>query len=157
MLKKLLAPQTCAECRICCLFDEDDKWETPVVTDETKNFITSVKPETEFIPHGNSALMKMNFSEADKLYHCPMLSEKGCTLGSEKPFDCRIWPFRIMKLNSSLVLTISPVCPSVIKTPLSDLVDFVNDGFAETVFAEAERSPDIVKDYIDGYPILAVR
>lgn len=157
MLKNILSPQTCAECRICCGFDDDDIWETPVISDETKMLISSTKPETEFLPYRNSSLMKMLPADEDGIYPCPMLSVEGCILGSEKPFDCRIWPFRVMKLESSLVLTVSPVCPHVPETPLSELMKFVADGFAEKVFSEAERSPDIVKDYIPGYPILAVK
>lgn len=157
MLKSLLSPLTCADCRICCVFDDEDIWETPVITEETKKIVSSALPETEFIPFKNSSLMKMRFYEADELYHCPMLSETGCILGAEKPFDCRIWPFRVMRLGERVTLTISPICPGMIKTPLADLMDFVNGGFADEVFAEAERNPDIVKDYIEGYPILAVK
>ena len=31
MLRNILSPETCAKCRICCIFDKYDVWETPVV------------------------------------------------------------------------------------------------------------------------------
>ena len=34
MLRNILSPETCAKCRICCIFDKYDVWETPVVSAE---------------------------------------------------------------------------------------------------------------------------
>ena len=34
MLKKILSGEACAKCRLCCIFDRYDVWETPVFTAE---------------------------------------------------------------------------------------------------------------------------
>lgn len=34
MLKKVLSPSTCAACGFCCVFDREDSWELPFITDE---------------------------------------------------------------------------------------------------------------------------
>ena len=68
-----------------------------------------------------------------------------------------IWPFRVNSINGMRVITISPVCPAVIKLPLEELCRFVNsDGFAERLFRHATEFPETVKPYEQGYPILAV-
>ena len=86
-----------------------------------------------------------------------MLTDKGCRLGDNKPFDCRVWPLRVMRLENMLAVVISPVCETTSQLSLAKLMEFVNGGMAKTIFDEAERNPDIVKDYIEGYPILAIK
>ena len=77
-------------------------------------------------------------------------------LGDEKPFDCRIWPFRVMRLDKRLVITLSPVCPVVQTRPLS-LIKEVCDELAPVIYAQAQKNPDIVKNYIENFPILNVK
>lgn len=156
MLKKFLSSETCAQCRICCGFDDEDLWEVPVVSPELKAELEKEYPHIEYVPYENSYKFNM-IKSPDGLYYCPMLSEKGCILKDSKPFDCKIWPFRVMSLNGSLVITLSPVCPSLSAKPLNELHAFLADGFAERLFREAKVHPDIVKDYLTDYPILAVQ
>lgn len=157
MLKKILSPKTCGECRICCCFDKSDVWEVPLVDEALKDYICeNIDGDYSFRKSENGLIFNMDFG-ADGLSYCPMLSEKGCKLGDKKPLDCRIWPFRIMKLENFLAITISPVCPSVSSLPLAKLCEFINSGFAKKLFDEAEKNPSMIKKYIDGYPILAVR
>lgn len=160
MLKNILSGNDCAKCRICCVFDKYDIWETPVVDDELYSKVMAAYPETEFISKGNSRIFKcLTESEGGELYYCPMLDKSsGCRLGDEKPFDCRIWPYRIMELNGAQVISIASICPEMYKKPLSELVgELDRDGLGEKIFAEAEKNPDIVKPYQDGYPILKVK
>ena len=49
MLKNILSGNDCAKCRICCVFDKYDIWETPVVDDELYSKVMAAYPETEFI------------------------------------------------------------------------------------------------------------
>lgn len=154
MLTKILSRQTCADCRICCAFDETDLWEAPLISHDLKNKILKLNPSQSFRPVKNSFVLEMEKSE-DELYYCPMLSSNGCLLGNEKPFDCKIWPFRIMDFKGTLVITLSPVCNPLFSKPLNELHDFIQDGLADTLFKEAKEHPDIIKDYIPNYPILA--
>ncbi len=157
MLKKILQPQSCGKCRICCGFDESDKWEIPLVFDELRDHIRENYPDIKLTQRGNEYVFDMQFN-GDEVIFCPMLTETGCRLGDKKPFDCRIWPFRVNDLDGKRVITVSPVCDTVSQLPLKALCDFVNaDGFAEMLFSEAKAHPDMVKPYISGYPILAVQ
>lgn len=158
MLKKILKGSDCASCRICCVFDRYDLWETPLIDEKLYEKIRSEFPETEFVSKGDARLMKMS-EDADGLYYCPMLDRSsGCRLGDEKPFDCRIWPYRIMELGGKQVISIASICPSMFNKPLSELTGFLDEsGLAEEIFRYADSFPEAVKPYEAGYPILKVR
>lgn len=155
MLKKILGQESCAKCRVCCGFVEDDKWEIPLIFGELREKVEE-KLGVKLSPRGDEFVFDMEF-DGEKIVYCPAASEHGCTLGGLKPFDCLIWPFRVNSLGEMRVITVSPVCDSVSSLPLKTLSEFVRaDDFAETLFDTAHKHPDIVKPYIDGYPILAV-
>ncbi len=154
MLKEILSGSACAECRLCCVFDRYDVWETPVFTDEIKNKIKEVKPEAEFLPKDGGWIFKVEELDENQLFNCPALTEKGCMLGDEKPFDCRIWPYRIMKIGDKRAITLASICDEMYNRPLSELVDFLKKGLAEKIFSYADKHPEIVKPYYDGYPVL---
>ena len=153
MLKNILSPAECADCRLCCSFDRYDLWETPVIYEEMKNSLKELYPSLEFISRGKSFLFRMEESE-NGLYYCPMLTDTGCMLGDSKPFDCRIWPYRIMDLNGTLVISIASICDAMYGRPLRRLVEELDRGLADIIFEEAAKHPDIIKEYQDGYPIL---
>lgn len=155
MLKGLLSPASCAKCRVCCVFDRGDCWEMPLITPELAEIIKKEQPDVKIKQTGVCGVFEPDFGE-NGLAECPMLTENGCKLGENKPFDCRIWPFRVMKKGGLLLLTLSPVCETVSALPAAEISAFA-EKLSETVFEEAKRNPEMVKDYIDGYPIFAVR
>lgn len=155
MLKKILKGSDCAECRVCCVFDKSDMWEIPLIGAELYDYIRKNFPEQKLQKRMNSHVFDMEF-EANGLSYCPMLGEKGCLLGDNKPFDCKIWPLRVMSVGENRVITASPVCETVSKLPIAAMSEFVAEN-ADTIFKAAENQPDIVKPYIDGYPIFAVK
>ena len=157
MLKKLLSREECANCKICCSFDDYDIWETPIIDEELKVKVLKLNPEQKFVAKGNSSILRMEKDAEEDLYFCSVLDrQKGCLLGDEKPFDCRIWPFRVMRLDKRLVITLSPVCPVVQTRPLS-LIKEVCDELAPIIYAQAQKNPDIVKNYIENFPIINVK
>ena len=127
----------CADCRLCCNFYEHEMWEAPIIGKE------------------------ICYDERG-LYFCPELGESGgassagCKLGVDKPFDCKIYPFRVMKLGAFTVIALSPLCKKVNEKPLSEIVDFVDSELAEKIKARVEKYPAQVKDYVNGYVILKV-
>lgn len=164
MLKNILEPSSCAKCRVCCVFDRDDIWEIPLVSAELLMYIKEkVNPDIEFEKFGSEYRFVMPFEEGKELSYCPMLTETGCVLKDNKPFDCRVWPFRVNRISDNLcAITVSPVCESVSSLPLNKLRDFLFDdrkgeSLADTMFSYVKTSPDNIKPYIENYPILAIR
>lgn len=153
-LGKILSAGECEKCRVCCGFTKDDIWEIPLIYAENRAAVEELLG-VRLIPRGGELVFDMDFN--GEISFCPALSENGCSLGELKPFDCAVWPFRVNALGDLRVITVSPVCETVSSLPLKTLSEFVQeDGFAEMLFAEAKKHPEIVKPYIDGYPILMV-
>lgn len=156
MLSKILSKAECAQCRICCSFDSYDLWETPVVTDDIMKLSLEINPSQQFSEASGARLFKMEPEPDRDLYYCPMLDhKKGCLLGDKKPFDCRIWPFRIMDFSGRRVIVLSPVCPTVMQRPMSDIRKLAKE-LAPVIFRAADLNPEIVKPYIEDYPIIIV-
>lgn len=159
MLKGLLDNKTCAACKICCGFDNTDLWEMPIMNEKTAQKLKELKPETRFTDCGSGYVTDAGELSDGELFYCPALDhEKGCILGDDKPFDCRIWPFRVMETEDKRfrMITVSSVCPEIYSRPLSQLSEFVKEKLETTVFEYAEKNPDVIKKYIEGYPILAI-
>lgn len=150
MLKKILDQRSCAECRLCCGFDSSDIWEIPVFTAETAKRM----PDTEFTEKNGGFIVKTPELKDEEIFFCPALTDKGCSLGDEKPFDCRIWPFRIMEIGGKRAITIASVCKKLYNRPLSELTAFLEEGLADKIFSYADKHPEIVKPYCTGYPAL---
>lgn len=156
MLKKILSGSACAECRLCCVFDESDKWETPVFTPEIRNMILQHNPETKFLKKDDGYIFEVGKLSEGELFSCPALTDKGCILGDKKPFDCRIWPYRIMNIGGFRAITIASICEELYNRPLSQLVGLLEDGLADQIFSYADAHPEIVKPYSPGYPALVI-
>ncbi len=156
MLTKLLSRETCADCRLCCVFDRYDVWETPVISEEVRRKAEKILPDAEFISKGEcSYLFRINELDENDLFHCPLLDpQKGCMLGTEKPFDCQIWPYRIMVLDGRLAITIAPICDAMMSQPIGSLISLLKEGLADTIFDYAQKHPDVVKPYDSMYPVL---
>ena len=158
MLKKILSPEECATCRICCGFDRDDIWEIPLFDQFEKAYIESVMAPPPAIEGNNEIYhFEMHFDKGDISY-CPALTDKGCILKNRKPYDCAVWPFRVMKLKTGKrAITVSPVCPAIMKRSLGELMSFMDeDNFRQKLMFYADRHPGMVKDYIKDYPILYI-
>lgn len=156
MLTKLLSRETCAKCRLCCIFDRYDVWETPVLSEDVRRKAEKLLPHAEFVPKGvSSYLFRIRELDENDLFRCPLLDpEKGCMLGTEKPFDCQIWPYRIMELDGRQAITIAPICDAMMAQPIGLLLSFLKEGLADTIFEYAELHPDVVKSYDSMYPVL---
>lgn len=166
MLKNIISPADCAQCRICCVFEKYELWDTPLISAELKGRIEAAHPDFGFIEKGvlGSYIFNMaKFGIGDDTFRCPTLGEKGCTLGADKPFECRIFPFRLMKLGGYTMITVSPVCPAIADTPIRALIEELDRTYeygltlAEYMFCYGDDNPDVIKIYEQGYPVLKVR
>lgn len=155
MLKNILSGESCAKCQLCCIFDKYDIWETPTVNDELFEKIKNEYPEVEFIEKAEDGRILKCIPDGE-LFNCPLLDKSsGCKLGDSKPFDCKIWPYRIMEFGGKRVISIASICSEMYNKPLSALVnELMENGLAEKIFSEADIHPEIVKPYQKGYPIL---
>lgn len=151
MLKKILDKSTCAKCRICCSFIKADAWETPVFT--KTDFDYSKK---WFKKYGcNSHTLKLDFKDETEIKLCPYLDENtGCTLSeADKPFDCKIWPLRLMKKNDRLVIALAPICKGLGIKDIKKINTLLDSGLYEEIMKHAEEA-DIIKEYDEDYILI---
>ena len=137
MLSGLLEKEECKNCKYCCGFDKSDFWETPAFSEKAVEEIRKSKPETCFTKYGN--MYKWTAGDFEGIKECPALTENGCSLGNEeKPFECRIWPFRLM-----------------MEKPIGKIRNFLYNKLDPAfLFGMAEKYPEIVKDYDGSYCLL---
>lgn len=154
MLSGLLEKHQCAECRFCCIFDKHDFWEMPSLLESTAKEIFKINPNTILNRVGDVYTFDSK-NIAEELYPCPALTDMGCGLSNEyKPFECSIWPFRVMNLNGELVLAICIDCLSLKDIPNNVVDSFANKNIRKIALKYAEKYPEMVKPYHDNYRII---
>lgn len=156
MLTKMLSRSTCAACRLCCQFDASDIWELPVLPPETVAAVQQMQPDVKLVPVGAEQTFAAPPLKGEELFACPMLTAHGCGLSEqEKPFDCQVWPFRLMQTeNGKIGIAISELCSGMQSYSDAQLQAFLQEGLADTMFAYAEQYPAHVKPWMDGYRMI---
>lgn len=163
MLSKILSKEDCAACRFCCSFRRCSLWETPLFTQENIDAIKSdsrfsavlketVTPVGTFATYDLSQGYKTDNPEEEA--PCPFLdSSKGCLLtDEEKPRDCKIWPFRVVrKDDSEPFVVLTPTCPSVNKLDIEAVRTFADDRFRASLIDYAKAHPYLIKEYKDDF------
>lgn len=158
MLKDVLSPGDCAKCGFCCSFRRQSLHLTPLFARETVDEIRRLHPEARFKTLPNGAVTididdQYRTDDSEEEAPCPF-NKKGCILpGHLKPFDCKLWPFRLMKRGDGLALALVPTCPWIEK---GDTAKF--KATASTVAKEAmdyaKGHPEIVIEYRADYQVV---
>ena len=133
MLSAILSKEFCKKCKFCCVFEVRHLWETP-----------------EKIAH-----ICAKYDDADPMLEvpCPYLnSETGCTLtGDEKPFECSIWPFRIMEKDGRTIMAVAQTCPGIKKYDVEYLRDFARKNLSEASRDYLTSHPNVAKPFVEYY------
>ena len=158
MLSSILSKNTCAACKFCCSFRRQSLWETPLFPPEVAEKLSQPNEYGvvgEF-RDGQIILGGYRTDDPEEEVPCTFLDpQKGCILkGEDKPFDCSIWPLRIMDKGGKLVIALTPTCPAIGAVPNQALIDLVKKGLGERIFEYAKTHPYIVKEYREGFPIV---
>ena len=158
MLSRVLSKQSCAACKFCCSFRRQSLWETPLFPPEVVEKLS--KPNEYGVVgefrNGQIVLGGYRTDDPEEEVPCTFLDpHKGCILKAEdKPFDCSIWPLRVMDKGGELVIALTPTCPTVGATPRPELVELVKNGLGAKIFEYAKTHPYIIKEYREGFPII---
>lgn len=155
MLKQILSPKTCAECRLCCGFDCTDLWELPVLPAETVEALRRRDPAVTLTATGEEQTFTAPELRENEIYACPMLGASGCTMGDEKPFDCKIWPFRMMQDETgALRIAVASYCPGMEQYTEEQLRDFLSQGLAQQILDYAKAHPSHMKPFSAQYRMI---
>ena len=158
MLSKILSKKSCAACKFCCSFRRQSLWETPLFSPE---IVKKLSHPNEYgvvgeFRDGQIILGGYRTDDPEEEVPCTFLDpECGCILKPEdKPFDCSIWPLRIMDKDGELVIALTPTCPSIGAVPSKALVNLVQDSLGDKIFEYAKAHPEIIKEYKEGFPVI---
>lgn len=160
MLSSILSKEECARCRFCCAFKRQSLWETPLFDAESVAALAEKYRGAKFKKSGDMFTVDIDGSyktqNPDEEAPCPFLNtESGCVLrDDEKPFDCKIWPLRIMNKSGKILIALTPTCPVINNIPIERVVDLVEKGLGNVIFDEAKKTPGIIKEYREGFPVL---
>ena len=161
MLEKILSAEDCARCEFCCSFRRQSLNLTPHFEKENIEKISRLYPETKFktLPDGAVTIDlddKYVTDEVEEEALC-YFNRRGCILPEDlKPFDCKLWPFRLMKNGDSLSLALVPSCPWIRKDDtlkLREVAAFV----AKEAKEYAKDHPEIIIEYRDDYTVICER
>lgn len=169
MLSSVLSKSQCAACKFCCSFRRQSLWETPLFPLEVAEKLSRENEYGvvgKFTPiqdareaqNAYRLVLEINYrtDDPEEEVPCTFLDpQKGCILkGEDKPFDCSIWPLRIMNKDGKLVIALTPTCSAIGAVPSQALVELVQNGLGENIFEYAKTHPYIVKEYKEGFPII---
>lgn len=109
-MKQLVQHEQCLRCHECCRFRADRQDFAPIFTAEELEAIRQVRDDLpDFTPfRGSDKVFQIRLKEAEipheeYPYVCPFLDEANyrCTIYEVRPFDCRIWPFIVLKVRET--------------------------------------------------------
>ncbi len=109
-MKQIVSHEQCQRCGECCRFRANRQDFAPIFTAEEVEAIRAVRPNLpEFIPFKDSkntyqiVLQPAKHPDPVYPYVCPFLDEDqyACSIYDVRPFDCRVWPFIILKIKET--------------------------------------------------------
>jgi len=157
MLGNLLTQEDCQQCKLCCKFKPAELVEAPLFTTAQKNLVlTKINPNVQFLPVGQLwRIQLVKLPDQDK-YLCPVLEEnKGCQLGADRPFDCRIYPYLIMRTSpTKLAISVVTTCPIFNAHSTEKLQAFLAHSLKAKILETMQTMPELAMDYYDNTRIL---
>jgi Fe-S-cluster containining protein len=109
-MKQIIQHEQCLRCRECCRFRENRQYFAPLFTESEIETIAETRADMpEFKKFQDSEtvfqiqLTRSKMDDKDYPYVCPFLDEDQytCTIYEERPFDCRLWPMIIHKIQQN--------------------------------------------------------
>jgi Fe-S-cluster containining protein len=165
-LKALVPEEVCLSCDGCCRYaDRDSVWSPLFLFEEIleltqKNIVPSC-----LFTHPNIHQKKparIDLVESDNGLICPCLEIKTntCKIYSQRPFDCRLYPYLLTRRGADVFLAIDEKCPYAKKssgTPADKSTIAYLKNFLESqdFICLARKNPEIVQVYTTDVKFLS--
>lgn len=159
MLTHIFNSSACARCRLCCNFCPASVWETPFLEDSLCEQLSRRGIPLCTRPNGSrSFCLSFRTDCPEETADCPLLDpDSGCTLlRSERPFECRVWPLRLMQDESGvLCIGCYTACPALNEPEtLKRLTDYACGDLLPVLLDYARRFPQSIRALHPAYTIL---
>lgn len=150
MIGAILKRETCKACKNCCWYTDDDVWDAPGLTKDellrARNFVDTPVYESR-------KLFFFHMEKHEGKYICPLLSETGCLLGSEKPFKCAIWPVYVVHNGGRNAIAVSNECPTVYKLSNRELIERLGGVFPK-IISRVKENPELIEPFREQFRIV---
>ena len=162
MLEKILTKEDCRACQFCCAYRRQSLWETPLFTPEKAERLKKAFPDAEFKEAKDGFVTldldgRYQTDDPEEEARC-WFNKEGCALDPEdKPFDCAVWPFRIMKRDNEIMITLDRDCPALAKIDPEKVRSFLKEELSAKIWTYISDHPEAVQEYKEHYDIIEVR
>ena len=155
-LKQFIPKEFCLRCDVCCRFPESDSAWGPLFTksevkclvekDILPPLVFTIRPKDKDHKFRKLGSLRINLIEHKDGFVCPCLnvSLHECKIYADRPFECRFYPFLLVKRENKLYVAKDKKCPyfdaakeSVVKNYIdylknelnrNDIIDFLKQN-----------------------------
>lgn len=154
MLKNIISASDCAQCRLCCNFHTTSVWESPFIPEEQAKSLAAAGIEMERRARGGWSFV-FRF-QGDEAVNCPVLDvNRGCTFDeAQKPFECRIWPLRLMEHDGRLLIGRYRNCPALTQGRAERLDLFACGELLHILLNFVKENPQSLRPLASEYEII---
>jgi Fe-S-cluster containining protein len=164
-LKPFVPSEVCLKCSGCCRFAEArSTWGPFFLFDEIRQLTEANIVPSCLFTHPDAVAGKgawINLTQEDGHFFCPCLDvdRHTCRIYPHRPFDCRLYPFLLVREGTRILLAVDEKCPYVQEQGGSPAFS----GHAATLtrlfcgpegVAFLRAHPDIIQDYPSEYRVL---
>jgi len=163
--KRFVPSDACLSCTGCCRFAEArSTWGPFFLFDEIQHLTEENLVPSCLFTHADAVLGRgawINLVKGDGQYLCPCLDadRHTCRIYPDRPFDCRLYPFLLVRTKDGVVLAVDEKCPHVQKEGTS--AAFIGHAaYLSGLFSSPQgvaflgAHPDIIQDYPSDYRVL---
>lgn len=158
MLTHIFTSDSCARCRLCCNFRPCSAWETPFLEESLCESLKNRGVALCSRPNGSqSFLLDFQTDSLEETVNCPLLDpSSGCTLPrNQRPFECRVWPLRLMQEDGALCIGCYTACPALAENSVREkLVSTARGELLPILLDYARRFPQSIRSFNSAYEII---
>ncbi|MEW6008652.1 MAG: YkgJ family cysteine cluster protein [Candidatus Omnitrophota bacterium] len=109
-LKQIVPKEICSKCEVCCRFSEQNSVFAPHLLEADLKMLFEAGLSQEIIEG-----FRFKLREENSLYLCPCFKKEKnrCKFYSERPLECRLYPFLLARKNDKIFLAMDSKCPWV--------------------------------------------
>lgn len=160
-IKQILSNEQCLVCQGCCRFREQKSvWSVRLTTDESQRL---AQQEIVAQQTADDELF-LKTAEHEDLFFCTLfdLTKQKCRVYNERPFECRLYPFLIVKKDKDIYLGVHSLCPFVedhrespfFKKHIEYLKEYISDAEVLKVLKQNSHLLVEVADLSEGVELL---
>jgi len=128
-LKQFIPQEICLGCDICCRFScSETVWAPKFLEEEIKQLVdNNILPPTFFTERCNNISHHINLEAHKDYFICPCFNTDSnkCKIYLDRPLECRLYPFLLIKNKGGFYLTYDKKCIYMKDGANKDMTDYI--------------------------------